>query len=71
MYIQIIYVYDILVKQQICIRTLGPILLFIVFVCLLEIVFYCITVDFGTIVVKCKNRVHIEHLSDRKSLLSS
>jgi len=32
---------------------------------------YCITVDFGTIVLKCKNRVHIEHLSDRKSLLSS
>jgi len=53
MYIQIIYVYDILLKQQICIRTLGPILLYIVFVCLLEIVFYCITVDFGTIVVKC------------------
>jgi len=32
---------------------------------------YCITVDFGTIVLKCNNRFHIEHLFDRKSLLSS
>jgi len=32
---------------------------------------YCITVDFGTIMLKCKNRVRIEHLFDRKSLLSS
>jgi len=31
---------------------------------------YCINVDFGTIVLKCKNRVRIEHLRDRKSLLS-
>jgi len=23
---------------------------------------YCITVDFGTTVLKCKNRVRIEHL---------
>ena len=32
---------------------------------------YCITVDFGTTVLKCKNRVRIEHLFDRKSILSS
>ena len=31
---------------------------------------YCINVDFGTIVLKCKNRIRIEHLLDRKSLLS-
>jgi len=32
---------------------------------------YCITVDSGKIVLKCKNRVRIEHLFDKKSLLSS
>ena len=32
---------------------------------------YCIIVYFGTIVLKCKYRVRIEHLFDRKSLLSS
>jgi len=31
---------------------------------LIHMLTYCITVDFGTIKVKCKNRVHIEHLSD-------
>ena len=28
---------------------------------------YCITVDLGNIVLKCKFRVHIEQLFDRKS----
>ena len=32
---------------------------------------YCINVDLGKIMLKCKNRVRIEHLFDRKSLLSS
>jgi len=32
---------------------------------------YCINVDLGNIVLKCKNRVSIEHLFDRKPLLSS
>ena len=32
---------------------------------------YYITVDLGKIVLKCKNRVRIEQLFDRKSLLSS
>ena len=32
---------------------------------------YCITVDLRTILLKCKNRVGIEQLFDRKSLLSS
>ena len=32
---------------------------------------YCITVDLGNIVLKCKYRVRIEQLFDRKSLLSS
>ena len=32
---------------------------------------YCITVDLGKIVLMCKYRVRIEHLFDRKSLLSS
>jgi len=32
---------------------------------------YCITVDLRTIVLKCQNRVRIEQLFDRKSLLSS
>jgi len=32
---------------------------------------YCIIVDFGTIMLKCKNRVRIEHLFDIKSLLPS
>jgi len=32
---------------------------------------YCINVDFGKIVLKCKYRVCIEQLFDRKSLLSS
>jgi len=32
---------------------------------------YCINVDLGKIVLKCKNRVLIEHSFDRKSLLSS
>ena len=32
---------------------------------------YCSTVDLGHIVLKCKYRVHIEQLFDRKSLLSS
>ena len=32
---------------------------------------YCVTVDLGKIVLKCKYRVRIEHLFDRKSLLSS
>ena len=31
----------------------------------------CITVDLGKIVLKCKYRVRIEQLFDRKSLLSS
>jgi len=30
---------------------------------------YRITVDLGKIVLKCKNRVRIEHLFDRKSYL--
>ena len=32
---------------------------------------YCITVDLGKIVLKCKYRVRIEQLFDRKPLLSS
>jgi len=32
---------------------------------------YCFNVDLGKIVLKCKNRVRIEHLFDTKSLLSS
>jgi len=32
---------------------------------------YCITVDLGKIVLKCKYRVRIEQLFDRKSLISS
>ena len=32
---------------------------------------YCIIVDLGKIVLKCKYRVRIEQLFDRKSLLSS
>jgi len=32
---------------------------------------FCITVDLGKIVLKCKYRVRIEQLFDRKSLLSS
>ena len=32
---------------------------------------YCINVDLGKIVLKCKTRVRIEYLFDRKSLLSS
>jgi len=32
---------------------------------------YCITVDLGKIVLKCKYRVRIEQLFDKKSLLSS
>jgi len=32
---------------------------------------YCTTVDLGTIVLKCNNRVRIENLFDNKSLLSS
>ena len=31
---------------------------------------YCITVDLGNIELKCKYRVRIEQLFDRKSLLS-
>ena len=30
---------------------------------------YCITVDLGTIMLKCNNHVRIEHLFDNKSLL--
>ena len=30
---------------------------------------YCITVDLGKIVLKCKYRVRIEQIFDRKSLL--
>jgi len=36
-----------------------------------HILTYCITVDLGKIVLKCKYRVCIEQLFDRKSLLSS
>ena len=36
-----------------------------------HILTYCITVDLGKIVLKCKYRVRIEELFDRKSLLSS
>jgi len=32
---------------------------------------HCINVDLGKIVLKCKYRVRIEHLFDRKYLLSS
>jgi len=32
---------------------------------------YCIPVDLGNIVLKCKYRVRIEQLFDRRSLLSS
>ena len=32
---------------------------------------YCITIDLGNIVLKCKYRVRIDRLFDRKSLLSS
>jgi len=32
---------------------------------------YCINADLGKIVLKCKHRVRIEHLFDKKSLLSS
>jgi len=32
---------------------------------------YCITVDLGKIVLKCKYHVRIEQLFDRKSLLPS
>jgi len=32
---------------------------------------YCTTVDVGNIVLKCKYRIRIEQLFDRKSLLSS
>jgi len=32
---------------------------------------YCINVHLGKIVFKCKNRLRIEHLFDRTSLLSS
>jgi len=32
---------------------------------------YCINVEVGKIVLKCKNSVRIEHLFKRKSLLSS
>jgi len=32
---------------------------------------YCINVDLGKIVLKCKSSVRIEHLFDRKSLLST
>ena len=32
---------------------------------------YCITVDLRNIVLKCKYRVRIERLFDRKSLLSA
>jgi len=36
-----------------------------------HILTYCITVGLGNIVLKCKYRVRIEQLFDRKSLLSS
>jgi len=36
-----------------------------------NILTYCITADLGNIVLKCKYRVRIEQLFDRKSLLSS
>jgi len=36
-----------------------------------HILTYCITVDLVNIVLKCKYRVRIEQLFDRKSLLSS
>ena len=36
-----------------------------------HMVTYCITVDLGKIVLKCKYRVRIEQLFDRKPLLSS